>query len=99
MVLGAVTVTLILSHHGGVAAAIESLRSSDPDLLVREGTFSTVEFASYTLIPLSAGMVSPSLHVLADGTRRRHLPVAHHSVSNRYPVCSLGWSDDWISQD
>jgi SSS family solute:Na+ symporter len=56
MTLGALTVTIIVSDHGGLSQTLSRLQTVAPNLLHREGSFGTAEFASYTVIPLSAGM-------------------------------------------
>lgn len=83
MVLGGVTVFLILSEHGGLASALTKLKSSHPSLLAREGTFSSPQFASYMLIPLSAGTF-PHLFMhwlTARSERTFRWPIV------LYPVC------------
>ena len=56
MTLGAVTVSIILSDHGGLGDALAKVKAVKPGLLRREGVYDTAQFASYMLIPLSAGM-------------------------------------------
>ncbi len=55
MVLGALTVAVIVGDHGGLDSALTKLRESAPQLLIRDGMYDPVKFASYALIPLSAG--------------------------------------------
>ncbi len=77
MTLGAATVGLIVSRHGGLAAALDAVDSIHPGLLQREGMISPAQFASYTMIPLSAGMF-PHLFM--------HWLTARDESSFRWPV-------------
>jgi solute:Na+ symporter, SSS family len=83
MVLGTVTVYLILVDHGGLSAALSQIQKSHPLLLKREGMYDTVQFASYMLIPLSAGTF-PHLFMHWLTARRRETfrwPIV------LYPIC------------
>jgi len=73
----AVTVGLIVSRHGGIDAALMSVESVHPGLLVREGAMSPTKFVSYMLIPLFAGMF-PHLFM--------HWLTAREAKSFRWPV-------------
>jgi SSS family solute:Na+ symporter len=77
MVLGAVTVSLIVSDHGGLSTAFDRLRDVSPGLLVREGIYDRVTFASYAFIPLSAG-VFPHLFM--------HWLTARSAETFRWPI-------------
>lgn len=77
MTLGAVTVGLIVSRHGGLDAALTAANSIHPGLLKREGMIGPAKFASYMMIPLSAGMF-PHLFM--------HWLTAREVTSFRWPV-------------
>ena len=56
LLAGAVTVAVVFSRMGGVAAVMGRIAEEAPSLLVREGNFSRVHWFTYSFIPLSAGM-------------------------------------------
>lgn len=76
-VLGAVTVSIILSDHGGLDRAFAKLAETQSSMLVRAGNYGTVQFASYMLIPLSAGMF-PHLFM--------HWLTAQRASTFRWPI-------------
>lgn len=54
--LGAVALFTIVGDWGGLAASFGALAAQKPELLGRQGVIAPAELATYTLIPLSAGM-------------------------------------------
>jgi SSS family solute:Na+ symporter len=56
MLLGFVAVWLIADRLGGPVAASQQVLKMHPERLVREGSYSQLQFFTYCLIPLSVGM-------------------------------------------
>ncbi len=56
MVLGAVTVFVVVGRMGGASSVLERVAEAAPELLVRGDLHSKIRWATYSFIPLSAGM-------------------------------------------
>jgi SSS family solute:Na+ symporter len=85
MTLGAVTFFYVVHKLGGLGAALDEVESLRPDLMIRGSNISPQKLASYTLIPLSAGMF-PHLFMHWLSARRMEafkLPIV------AYPICVL----------
>ena len=54
--LGGLALVAIVGDWGGLEAAFTELAAQKPQLLTREGAIAPAELATYTLVPLSAGM-------------------------------------------
>ncbi|HVS65653.1 MAG TPA: sodium:solute symporter family protein [Thermoanaerobaculia bacterium] len=83
MVLGAVTVTVIVSRLGGLEAAFARLREAEPAMLVRGERISPIQLLSYTLIPLSVGMFP---HIFVHWLSARSAAAFRAPVA-LYPLC------------
>jgi SSS family solute:Na+ symporter len=77
VILGALTVMIIVSDHGGIRVAFEKLAEVRPQLLKREDIYDSTRFASYILIPLSAGTF-PHLFM--------HWLTAKQATTFRWPI-------------
>ena len=83
MVLGAITVTVIVSRLGGLGVAFERLREADPSMLVRGDRIRPIQLISYTLIPLSVGMFP---HIFVHWLSARNAAAFRAPVA-LYPLC------------
>lgn len=81
--LGAVALGSIVGDWGGLGAAFGRLAEIQPGLLRRQGAIAPAELATYTLVPLSAGMF-PHLFMQWLAAEKP----AHFRVSSvGYPIC------------
>jgi len=81
--LGGVALFTIVGDWGGFTAAFTELGVRHPELLSREGSIAPAELATYTLIPLSAGMF-PHLFMQWLAAEK---PGHFRSSSIGYPIC------------
>ncbi len=83
MSLGGVAFFVIVGRMGGLAAALEAVRESHPDLLTIGPHIPPLKLLSYTLIPLSAGMFP---HIFMHWLTARKAETFRVSILF-YPLC------------
>lgn len=81
--LGALALFTIVGDWGGLAAAFGALAEQKPGLLGRQGAIAPAELATYTLIPLSAGMFPHLFMQWLAAEKPSHFRVS----SIGYPLC------------
>jgi SSS family solute:Na+ symporter len=83
MVLGAATVFVVFRNMGGVGAVMSRIGAEAPELLVREGNFSPLQWLTYSLIPLSPAMFPHMFMHWLSATRMENFRL----TVMVYPLC------------
>lgn len=83
MTLGALAFVVILRSSGGLAAAIESVAQTRPELLIRGDLISPTKLLSYTAIPMSIGMFP---HIFMHWLTAKRADSFKLSIV-AYPIC------------